>query len=212
METLQIISWKEFQEGIAVLWNSENPKNIPIYNNPFGLIQYHIDELLNQVIYFPCKYLKNNEIVGYISIYNISNKHIRPRGIYILPDFRGKGLGHRMQRAAWDLFPKSFYRTFIITAQVERFCKYSNMYIYPNILPLYSEFSNAYLRLLCFQRQYNPSLSEIDYNKKWISNNIAQFGYAGKNNLNTKFTSIDWENYVKEHKGNYQSVNFNLDI
>lgn len=212
METLQIISWKEFQEGIAVLWNSENPKNIPIYNNPFDLIQYHTHELLDQVIYFPCKYLKNNKIVGYISIYNISNKHIRPRGIYILPDFRGKGLGHRMQKAAWDLFPKSFYRTFIITAQVEKFCKHSNMYIYPNTIPLYSKFSNTYLRLLCFQRQSYPSLSEIDYNKKWISNNIVQFGYTGKNNLNTKFSSIDWENYVKEHKGSYESVKFNLDI
>ena len=130
--TLNVITWEEFQIGIAPLWNSSDPKTIPIFNNPYGIIQYH-KSLWKNIIYFPCEYKVNDKVVGYISIYNLSNIHIRPRGIYIKPEYRGRAHGHQMQVAAWNLFPKSFYRAFIWSraGNVDRFCKHSNMNVVP---------------------------------------------------------------------------------
>lgn len=212
VEKLEIINWNEFKKGIAPLWNNINPETIPIYNNPFSLIRYKTNDLDRKIIYFPCVYIVDNTIVGFISIYNLSDMHIRPRGIYIKPEYRGKGLGHRMQKAAWDLFPKSFYRSFIITSQIERFCKYSNMIVFPKQKPLWSEFSKTYLTLLCHQRSRFPSDLEIVDNIKWINNNLNEFGLGGTNNLNVIWTKKEWKNYFREHCGNYKKNKFNLDL
>lgn len=211
MEKLNIISWSSFQQGINDLWKSPDPRDIPIYNNPFNLIRYSKAQICKNIILFPCQYQLNGKIVGFISIYNLSNLHIRPRGIYIKPEFRGKGLGHRMQRAAWDLFPKTFYRAFIITSQVDRFCKYSNMTVFPNVPPLWSEYSKSNLTLLYHQRSTYPSVNSILANKSWIKEKIKHYGLGGVNNLNVSWTSKQWVEYFKIHKGNYKSMKFNLD-
>ena len=211
MESLNVIPWDEFTYGISPLWKQTNPNHIPIYNNPFGLIQYELKNIAKKIIYFPCKYQVNNETVGYISIYNISDVHIRPRGIYILPRYQGQGLGHRMQKAAWDLFPISFYRAFIITSQVERFCKNSQMSIFPNVPSLWSQFGQVFLTLLYYQRSHFPTLKDIESNRLWIDSKLDKFGLGGTNNLNVNFTDEEWLNYFSLHKGNYSKLTINLD-
>jgi GNAT superfamily N-acetyltransferase len=211
MEKLEIISWHDFQIGIAPLWKIEDPSQVPIYNNPFGLIQFKKELIHTNLIYFPCRYIYNNKVVGFISIYNLSYLHIRPRGIYILPEYQGKGLGHKMQKLSWKLFPNTFYRTFIITSQVERFCRNSKMIIFPNTPLLWSEFSQSFLQLLCYERNQYPNFKEIENNKIWIQSLIKEFGMGGTNNLNNNFTTKEWLNYFDFHNGNYKRVRFNLD-
>ena len=56
---LNIIKWNEFQKGIAPLWKSTNPKTIPIFNNPYDIIQYDKSKW-KDIIYFPCEYVVDN--------------------------------------------------------------------------------------------------------------------------------------------------------
>jgi hypothetical protein len=116
-----------------------------------------------------------------------------------------------MQKAAWDLFPVTFYRAFIITSQVERFCKNSQMSIFPNVPPLWSEFSQVFLTLLYYQRNHSPTLKHIESNRLWIDGNLDKFGLGGTNNLNVNFSDEEWLKYFSLHKGNYPKLTINLD-
>lgn len=213
-EQIELIRWEDFQRGIAPLWNQANPSTIPIFNNPYGIIQYEESEWHEKIIYFPARYLLDNEVVGYISIYNLSDCHIRPRGIYILPEFRGKGLGHRMQKAAWDLFPKTFYRAFIWSREenVERFSKHSCMSVVPGGSNIWSEFSQLYMFFMYADRASKPSDHQIQQNKMFLSQHRDKFSLGGTNNLNNDWDSTAWSKYFKEHKGNYTLLNLNLNF
>lgn len=210
---LQVISWKEFQKGIAPLWNSNNPDTIPIFNNPYGIIQYPKNQW-KDIIYFPCKYVIDDKVVGYISIYNLSDMHIRPRGIYILPEFRGRGHGHSMQKACWDLFPQTFYRAFIWSRaeNLERFCKHSNMFILPGGGNIWSEFGQDFQYFLYNQRSTFPDQHQIKQNKKFLKSNRRKYSLGGTNNLNVSWNDKEWLNYFETHKGNYQELNLDLDL
>lgn len=210
---LQVISWKEFQKGIAPLWNSNNPDTIPIFNNPYGIIQYPRN-LWKDIIYFPCKYVIDDKIIGYISIYNLSDMHIRPRGIYILPEFRGRGHGHLMHKACWDLFPQTFYRAFIWSRaeNLERFCKHSNMYILPGGGNIWSEFGQDFQYFLYNERSTFPDQYQIKQNKKFLKSNRRKYSLGGTNNLNVSWSDNEWLDYFETHKGNYQELNLDLDL
>jgi len=152
--------------------------------------------------------------VGYISIYNLSDMHIRPRGIYILPEYRGQGLGHEMQTAAWDLFPKSFYRAFIWSREenVERFSQHSNMKIVPGGSNIWSEFSKLYMFFMYADRDQYPTDEQIQNNKQFIKDNFAQYSLGGINNLNVSWSVTEWSKYCKEHQGNYIDLGLNLNF
>jgi GNAT superfamily N-acetyltransferase len=210
---LNIIPWQEFQKGIAPLWNTKKPSTIPIFNNPYGIIQYKLSDC-KDIIYFPCEYVVDNEVVGYISIYNLSEMHIRPRGIYIKPEFRGKGLGHQMQLDCWNLFPKSFYRAFIWSRaeNVERFCKHSNMNVLPGGGNIWSEFGQDFQSLLYNERSNYPNDISKEYNIHFLQTNKEEYSLGGTNNLNVSWSNDEWLNYFETHKGNYQELNLNLDL
>lgn len=213
-EQLKVIPWSEFQHGIAPLWHSVEPTTIPIFNNPYGIIQYDKKDWTDKIIYFPAKYLIDDTVVGYTSIYNLSDVYIRPRGIYILPEYRGKGLGHRMQKAAWDLFPKSFYRAFIWSREenVERFSKHSNMSVVPGGSNIWSEYSQLYMFFMYADRQQKPDDDELMLNKKFIEDNKQEFSLGGSNNLNNSWNKDAWSKYFKEHEGNYMHLNIELNF
>jgi GNAT superfamily N-acetyltransferase len=213
-ERLEVISWSEFQKGISPLWNSDDPDTIPIFNNPYNIIQYPVEYWHEKIIYFPCKYLVDNTVVGYVSIYNLSDTHIRPRGIYILPEYQNKGLGHRMQIAAWDLFPKTFYRAFIWSREhnVERFMKHSNMCRVPGATNIWSNFSKLYMSMLCSDRGPKPTQDEIKNNINFINENKTKFSFGGSNNLNVEYSLEEWQQYFATHKGNYTDLQINLDF
>ena len=210
---LEVIPWGEFQTGIAPLWKV-TPNSIPIFNNPYKIIHYDQSKWHTDIIYFPAKYIVNNETVGYISIYNLSDIHIRPRGIYILPEHRGKGLGHRMQKAAWDLFPKSFYRSFIWSREenVERFSLHSNMKVVPGGSNVWSEFSKLYMFFMYADRDRYPTDEQIEINKQFIKNNRDQYSFGGSNNLNVSWNDEQWSKYFKDHQGNYIDLDLNLNF
>jgi len=211
--TLNVITWEEFQIGIAPLWNSSDPYSIPIFNNPYGIIQYH-KSLWKDIIYFPCEYKINDKVVGYISIYNLSDIHIRPRGIYIKPEYRGRAHGHQMQVAAWNLFPKSFYRAFIWSRaeNVERFCKHSNMNIVPGGGNIWSEFGQDFQYFLYSDRSRQPKLDLLDLNKAFLLTHRDKYSLGGTNNLNVSWSQDQWYEYFNTHKGNYQELDLDLDF
>ena len=210
---LNIIKWNEFQKGIAPLWKSTNPKTIPIFNNPYSIIQYDKSKW-KDIIYFPCEYVVDDIIVGYISIYNLSDIHIRPRGIYIKPEYRGKGLGHMMQKDCWNLFPKSFYRAFIWSRSenLERFCKNSNMFILPGGGNIWSEFGQDFQYFLYNERAPYPNDIDLEYNINFLIKNKSEYSLGGTNNLNVSWNTQQWYEYFETHKGNYQELNLNLDL
>jgi len=211
MELLEIIKWHEFQKGIAPLWGSSEPEFIPIFNNPYGIIQYDQKQWHTAIVYFPCRYSVDDVVVGYTSIYNVSDIHIRLRGIYILNEYQGCGLGHRMQQAAQDLFPKSFYRSFIFTSQPERFCKYGNMKMLPNVGPIWSTFGQNFQRILYINRDVSPTEESITQNKRFIDSYRSEFNFGGTNNLNCNWTGTEWEDYFIKNAGNYINLNMQLD-
>ena len=209
-EKLEIISWKEFTEGIAPMWNTK-PKDIPIFNNPGNIIQFPQEEWGTKIICFPCAYYVGDEVVGYISIYNISNTMIRPRGIYIKEEHRGQGLGHRMQKAAWDLFPETFHRAFIWSRSnnVARFCKHSQMSLVPEG-KMWSEYSKDDLFLLYHDRGPKPDLAEQCLNHSFIRENEYNYSYGGKNNLDVSWSRDEWDKYFFHHAGNYEDLKLDL--
>jgi len=213
-ERIEIIPWAEFQQGIAPLWYSNSPSTIPIFNNPYGIIQYDQSDWANKIIYFPAKYVVDETTVGYISIYNLSDMHIRPRGIYILPEHRGKGLGHRMQEAAWNLFPKTFYRAFIWSRDenVERFSKYSKMNVVPGGSNIWSEYSQLYMFFMYRDRHTKPTDDELTLNREFLEQHRRQFSFGGRNNLNNSWDKDTWSKYFSKHEGNYIQLNINLDF
>jgi hypothetical protein len=210
---LSLVTWDEFQEGIAPLWKVI-PNTIPIFNNPYSIIQYDESVWHTDIVYFPAKYVVDGKTVGYISIYNLSDMHIRPRGIYILPEYRSQGLGHEMQTAAWDLFPKSFYRAFIWSREenVERFSQHSNMKIVPGGSNIWSEFSKLYMFFMYADRDQYPTDEQIQNNKQFIKDNFAQYSLGGINNLNVSWSVTEWSKYFKEHQGNYIDLGLNLNF
>lgn len=210
---LKLIPWVEFQKGIAPLWKVQ-PDTIPIFNNPYGIIQYSKQSWPTDIIYFPAKYIVNDNVVGYISIYNLSDIHIRPRGIYILPEYRGKGLGHEMQKAAWNLFPKTFYRSFIWSREenVEKFSKHSGMKIVPGGSNIWSEFSSLYMFFMYADRGPYPSEEQILLNKQFIKDNAEQYSLGGTNNLNVCWCDEQWSKYFEQHQGSYTDLGLNLNF
>lgn len=213
IEHLKIIKWSNFQKGIAPLWDSSEPQTIPIFNNPYGIIQYDVSDW-KDIIYFPCEYKVGNEVVGYISIYNLSDIHIRPRGIYIKPKYRGNGLGHRMQKECWDLFPKTFYRAFIWSREenLERFCEHSNMFILPEGSNIWSEFGQNYQYFLFNERSKYPDTKDIESNKEFLKQHKEKYSLGGTNNLNVDWDFLEWGKYFETHKGNYKNLQINLDF
>ena len=82
-EKLEVIKWSEFQKGIAPLWKTK-PSTIPIFNNPYNIIQYPQHMWHTNIVLFPVCYKVDNKPVAYSCVYNISDDLIRTRGIFVL--------------------------------------------------------------------------------------------------------------------------------
>tara|TARA_Y100001972_G_scaffold127696_1_gene185414 strand:+ start:443 stop:1093 length:651 start_codon:yes stop_codon:yes gene_type:complete len=213
-ETLEVIKWSDYQKGIAPLWNT-TPKNIPIFNNPYHIIEYPKHMWHTSIVLFPVCFKVDNIPVAYSCVYNISDKHIRTRGIFVLEEHRGKGYGHKMQQAQWDLFPKTFYRAFGFWREdsAPRFQKYSYMQIVPNTDWIWSDFSKVNMRFLYKNRRPTPPNNiEIEYNNHFIASNRNKFSFGGTNNLNNDWSLQEWETYFDKHEGNYEDLQINLDF
>ena len=212
-EKLEVIKWSEFQKGIAPLWKTK-PSTIPIFNNPYNIIQYPQHMWHTNIVLFPVCYKVDNKPVAYSCVYNISDDLIRTRGIFVLEEHRGKGYGHKIQKAQWDLFPKTVYRAFGFWREdsAPRFIKYSDMKIVPNSGWIWSEYSKVNMRFLHFDRGSKPNGYDIERNNHFIISNRSKYGFGGTNNLNVNWDISEWDNYFEKHKGNYEDLQINLDF
>lgn len=196
---IEIITFEEWQDAIAPMWNMDNPRHIPILNNPYRMIYYADTSVHEEIIYFPLKYSENGVTKGYLSIYNTSPIALRYRGIYILPEHRGQGAGHRMCNEALELFPTSFESVygFYKESGVDRFMKYGGMKK-TRTPPLWSEFSQTYLHLL-FKNRNEEKTDVVEYMRisaAFIDDNIEKYGLRGTNNDRFRYTDSEWARYV----------------
>jgi len=213
-EKLEIISWSEYQEGIAPLWKIEDPSTIPIWNNPYYIVQYPQHMWHTDVILFPVKYVVDGVTVAHSCVYNIDDMFIRTRGIYVEPEHRGKGYGHKIQNGQMDLFPKAFHRLFGFwrDGPAQRFLKYSEMKQVPGTDWIWSDYSKINMKCLYIERGPKPSDAEIVENKQFIEEHREQYSLGGTNNLNVDWDFLTWENYFETHKGNYEDLQIKLDF
>jgi len=212
-EKLEIIPWSNFQKGIAPLWKTK-PKSIPIFNNPFHIIEYPQHMWHTSIVLFPVRYMVDDEPVAYSCVYNLSDMLIRTRGIFVLEQHRGKGYGHKIQQAQWDLFPKTFHRAFGFWREdsAPRFQKYSNMDIVPDTDWIWSDFSKVNMRFLYVDRGPKPTDIQIEYNNHFIASNRSKYSFGGTNNLDVDWDLEEWENYFNTHKGDYKDLQINLNF
>jgi hypothetical protein len=213
-EYLEIITWSNFQKGIAPLWKAEDPSTIPIVNNPYHIIQYPQHLWPSEIILFPVAWMVDEKPVAYSCVYNLSDKVIRTRGIFVLEEHRGKGYGHKIQKAQWDLFPDTFYRAFGFWREdsAPRFQKYSHMKIVPGTDWIWSDFSKVNMRFLYLDRGPKPTDEGIEDNISFIAKHKNQYSYGGTNNLNVNWDFLEWENYFERHKGDYENLQINLNF
>ena len=114
----EVISFEKWRQCIQPLWPWNTDYHwIPIYNNPYGMVQYRGQEVFDRMIVFPVMCTVDGEPAAFTQVYNISDTHVRIRGIYVDPKFRGQRLVNPMVTWAVNLFPEpwhtaiGYYRT-----------------------------------------------------------------------------------------------------
>ena len=74
------------------------------------MLQYYGRELSSRVLYFPVCARFSNQSVAWALTYNISDTHIRIRGLFVEPEHRGKGIGPALCDYAVSLWPSPWFR------------------------------------------------------------------------------------------------------
>jgi GNAT superfamily N-acetyltransferase len=200
---LKVIPWSEFAQGIAKHWRSENPSTIPIWNNPFGIVQYPRAQWATDILCFPCTWIEDGQRVGYTSVYNISDHVLRTRGVYVLPEYRGRGIGPKMMRASWDLFPNTFYRA--VEWFKESDTDWHGMKRVPGTALEWSSFSKCTLEL-CYE-DWAPRSSRTDVSRRFID---AFKLYSLQYRLYSEGSDLDA--YFDRHAGDYRQRTFDLNF
>jgi len=105
--SFKIISFEDFRIAMQQLWPwQEKHIWIPFISNPTGIIQYYGKELFEKIITFPVAAILDGKEIGWTSTYNISDTHIRVRGLYVKPEYRGMHVGPKMLDYSLSLWPK----------------------------------------------------------------------------------------------------------
>lgn len=103
----KVIPFEEWRKAVMPMWSWIKDHHwIPIINNPYGMIQYKGSEVFSRVIQFPITALVNGKQVGWSLVYNVSDTVIRVRGVYVLPEARGLGIGTGLYDYALSLWPE----------------------------------------------------------------------------------------------------------
>lgn len=210
---LRVISWADFQKGIAELWKSDDPDTIPIINNPFRIIQYGVEEMRDRICFFPCAIVDQDEnIACYTSIYNISDTTLRVRGIWVHPSYRGRGVGHKAWQMATTLFPPSFNRVvgFWREDSAPRFIEHSGMKIVPGTDWFWSDYSGVNMRMLYLDRGPKPGDYGTGLNRSFIEESLDEFGFGGRNNLNRTWTDAEWLEFAQADALSYEDKGIDL--
>lgn len=114
MVEFKVINFDEWRQHIQPLWPWNTDWHwIPIINNPYGMIQYAGYEVFKRMVMFPVMCTVDGEPAAFTSVYNISDTHLRLRGIYVKPEFRGQRLTVPMMEWACNLFPEPWHTVII---------------------------------------------------------------------------------------------------
>lgn len=150
-------------------------------NNPFGIIRYTLEELSERSCFFPIVIKADDEPVAYTGIQSISDRHTRIRGIYVLPKWRGKGIGYFAREAAESMFPSCFSRSFGFYREnrVDQFLR-SGMREVPGLSWFWSQHSEVRMKLLYRDM---PNKNDMPLND-FLEMNLPIFGLRGSNNSN----------------------------
>lgn len=106
----QILPFDEWRQRIQPLWPWNTDWHwIPIINNPYGMIQYRGLDAFRRIIQFPVMCTVDGTPAAYTNFYNISDTHVRLRGIYVEPEYRGHRLVGPMLDHAASLFPEPWH-------------------------------------------------------------------------------------------------------
>jgi GNAT superfamily N-acetyltransferase len=109
----RLIAFDAWLKNMRPLWNHvDDFESVPLFDNRHGIVQYSAIEAFEKIVVFPVEMLLNGQPIGWTSIYNISDVDVRIRGLYVLPEFRGRGLGFRLCDAAISLWPLPWSRCF----------------------------------------------------------------------------------------------------
>lgn len=118
---LPFATWRQ---EIAPLWHMEGAAHLitPLVNG-YGQLQFAGAELPERVRYVPLAAELDGRRIAWTSIYNISDRGLRLRGIYVLPQWRSNGIGRALVQHAIDLWPESWDRVFLFarTGNVDRY-------------------------------------------------------------------------------------------
>lgn len=206
---IRTIPFQTWREKIAPMWNVP-PSSIPIVNNPFRVIEYDLIQARDRICFFPIEYSEDGVVKGYNSIYNISDSTLRFRGIYVLPGYRGKGVGHRMCNETIRAFPETFNRIigFYKSQGVQRFLEHGGMKEAP-VEPLWSEFSQTELKILYRDRHPKPDEKTLSVNRMFLEHHWPDQGFGGKNNLSMTWNDDEWKEFAEADFNNYPDVGLN---
>jgi hypothetical protein len=110
MVEFKVIDFDEWRQRMQPLWPwNTNWYWLPIINNTYGQIQYTGHEAFTRVIMFPVMCTVDGTPAAYTSVFNISDTHLRLRGVYTEPEFRGQRLVAPMLDWACNLFPEPWH-------------------------------------------------------------------------------------------------------
>lgn len=106
-----IITFENWRKSVRPMWKwIEDYHWIPIINNPYGMVQYQGLEVFERTLLFPIAASFDGRQVGWSLVYNISDTAIRVRGVYVLPEARGLGVGTGLYDFALSLWPEPWNR------------------------------------------------------------------------------------------------------
>ena len=113
----RITTFEDWRQKIVPLWPwNTDYRWIPIIHNPLGIMRYTGQEIFEKVVQFPTVCVVNGKPAAYACFYNISDTHIRTRGVYVEPEFRGKRLVKPLLEFGCSLFNTN-WNTFILLAR-----------------------------------------------------------------------------------------------
>jgi GNAT superfamily N-acetyltransferase len=199
---LKVIQWSEFAEGIAKHWRAAEPETIPIWNNPFGIVRYPRELWASSVLCFPCAWEEDGKFVAFTSVYNISDSILRTRGVYVLPEYRGRGIGPKLMRESWNCFPESFWR--VIEWFKESDSEWHGMKRVPGTALEWSSFSKCTLEL-CYEDRAHKTYDNWK-SRRFIQQFRPLAGLGGILGIDID----DWDAYFNKHEGYYPYRQFDF--
>ncbi|MFN0245624.1 MAG: GNAT family N-acetyltransferase [Kofleriaceae bacterium] len=112
--SFELVPFSRWRREISVLWHmTARSQFIGPMINGYGQVQYAGRELFERVLCFPWVASIDGSAVAWTSTFNVSDTVVRVRGIYVLPEYRSQGIGHRIVAHALAQWPAPWERALL---------------------------------------------------------------------------------------------------